>query len=401
MPSGERPSKFRLGLIAAGVGVLVSFSGCAKVASGPERRVENGVEVVINGDRPYPVEGKLATLTVKEEFRIDLEDPKYAEMGLSDVSKADLDSQGRVILFRQFAGEGPLVFVFDEHGKFLRSFGRRGQGPGEIVYPSPVGVTGSDEIALRDTSSKILFFDAAGKMTRTLQIRTTLRILGNEGISLLSNGSYLVQYLLVGNGGEAKGMAVGIFDSQFRKVKDLGMLSPPGSLAQIDDPFGPVPIFCASAASIFLGYEKRGSDIAVFDLEGNLRRLIRKSFRSVPLRNAFHDELLIWLKANRVPSGHLKFPAVYPDFQILLSDEQGRLYAVTYERDPGSNLNWCEIFSSDGVFIQRLPLGNYDFLKRMFNEHPGDMVIRNGRVLSVRDKENGYREVIVSSMLWH
>ena len=93
---------------------------CSSKTDAPQRRVENGVEVVINGERPYPVNGKLAALAIKEEFRIDLEDPQYAEMGLSDAARADLDSQGRVVLFRQYLGDGPLVFIFDEQGHFQR-----------------------------------------------------------------------------------------------------------------------------------------------------------------------------------------------------------------------------------------------------------------------------------------
>ena len=157
----------------------------------PERTVENGVEVVTNGERPYPVNGKQSALTIKEEFRIDLEDPKYAEMGLSDVAKADLDSKGRVILFRQFAGEGPLVFIFDERGSFLRSFGRRGQGPGEITDPFPIGITGRDEIAIRDSSSKILFFDSNGAFLRTIPISSPVPILGRPACRCWRTGTIL------------------------------------------------------------------------------------------------------------------------------------------------------------------------------------------------------------------
>ena len=60
----------------------------------------------------------------------------------------------------------------------------------------------------------------------------------------------------------------------------------------------------------------------------------------------------------------------------------------------------CEIFAPDGTYIQRVPLGYFDILKWMFEGQPGEVVIRNGRVVCVRDKENGYREVIVSTVVW-
>lgn len=388
----QRESRLKfLHPITVVIGVLLTFSGCAKEPSGPERRNENGVEVVINGDRPYPIDGKLATLTIKEEFRIDLEDPKYAEMGLSDVAKADLDSQGRVVLFRQFAGEGPLVFIFDERGSFLRSFGRRGQGPGEVSDPFPIGVTGSDEIAIRDSLTKILFFDSNGTLLRTAS--SPVPILGQAGLSLLANGNYLIQYPRLGEGGELKEIAVGVFDPAFRKIKDIAAFDLPGAI-------GPVPVFCYSGSEIFLGFEKNGTDISVFDLNGDPIRIIRKRYPQVSIPSGFLDDLLKRFPSNHPQRANLRLPAFFPAFQCLYSDSEGRLYVATSEKDVATGQNICEIFSPDGTFIRRAALGYFDFLKWIFGGKPGDMVIRDGRVLCVRDKDNGYREVIVSSIKW-
>jgi len=387
---------------AAGIALFIIFviSGCVSRTGGPERRIENGVEVVINGDRPYPIDGKLATLTIKEEFRIDLEDPKYAEMGLSDAAKADLDSKGRVVLFRQFAGEGPLVFIFDEHGSFLSSFGRRGQGPGEVSDPFPIGITGSDEIAIRDSLTKILFFDLNGAFLRTTALSASVLILGQAGLSLLANGNYLIQYPRLGEGGELKEIAVGVFDSQFRKIKDLVRFSLPGSIEKISNPFVPVPVFCHSGSEIFLGFEKSGTDISVFDFSGNLKRIVRKRYAPVPIPPSFRDDLLKRMPENHPLRENLKLPETFPAFQFLFSDDEGRLYVVTCKKDSASGQNLCDIFAPDGTYIQRAAIGYFDFLKWMFEGQPGEVVIRNGRVLCVRDKENGYREIIVSSMGW-
>jgi len=392
----KRGSVLSLVLAAA-----VFTTRCASKADAPERRIENGVEVVINGDRPYPVQGKPVTLHVKEEFKIDLEDPKFAEIGLSDVAKADLDSHGRVIIFRQFTGEGPLAFVFDVRGAFQRSFGRRGQGPGEVVYPSPMGVIVSDEIAIRDSNAKILFFDSNGALLRTAAISSPVPIIGRAGMSLLANGNYLIQYPQLGEGGEINEIAVGIFDSQFRKIKDLVRFSLPGSIEKISNPFVPVPVFCHSGSEIFLGFEKSGTDISVFDLSGNLKRLVRKRFAPVPIPASFRDDLLKRMPENHPLRANLKLPETFPAFQFLFSDDEGRLYVVTCEKDSASGQNLCDIFAPDGTYILRAPVGYFDILKWMFEGQPGDVVIRNGRVLCVRDKESGYREVIISSMLWH
>jgi hypothetical protein len=388
-------------LSTAVLGSFLFFSACAKENPGPERRIENGVEVVINGDQPYPIQGKPVELSFREEFRIDLEDPKFAEMGLSDVSKADMDSRGRVVLFRQFAGEGPLVFIFDRGGVFERSFGRRGQGPGEIVYPSPVGVTGSDEIAIWDSSSRILFFDSGGTLLRTSAISSQVPIVGRLGMNLLANGNYLLQYRRLGEGGETQEIVIGIFDAQFSKIKDIAAFGLTGSIEKLSNPFVQARIFCQSREAIFMGIVGSEGDISVFDLNGTLKRIIRKRYPRIAIPASFRDDLLKRMPANHPLRANLKLPANFPAFQFLFSDDQGRLYVATCEKDAAYGQNICEIFAPDGTYIQRAPLGYFDILKWMFEGQPGDMVIRNGRVLCVREKENGYCEVIVSSMIWH
>jgi hypothetical protein len=347
------------------------------------------------------VNGKPVTLAVREEFRIDLENPKYAEMGLSDVAKADLDSQGRVILFRQFTGEGPLVFVFDEHGKFLRSFGRRGQGPGEIAYPYPVGVISSDEIAIRDQEGRILFFDSDGTLIRSIAIASSIPIIGRIGLSLLGNGNYLVQYLRSEERRDIREIAIGVFDSRFNKIKDLESFGITRSVEKLSNPFVPVMVFCHSHDAIYMGLIGGEQDISVFDLSGNLKRIIRKRFSPVAIPSSFRDNLLKRMPENHPLRANLKLPADFPAFQFLFSDDEGRLAVATCGKDAASGQNLCDIFSSDGTYIARTPLGYFDILKWMFEGQAGDVVIRSGRLLCVRDKESGYREVIVSSMLWH
>jgi hypothetical protein len=374
-------------------------AGCGKTSDAPERRVENGVEVVINGDHPYTVNGKPARLEIREEFRIDLEDPKYAEMGISDAAKADVDSKGRVILFRQYLDDGPLVYIFDQQGKFMKSFGRKGQGPSEITYPYPIGVTEADEIVIRESSSKILYFDENGVLLRT-DTNLSVPIMGRLGILPLANGSYLIQYRTIGSRGDTMDLSVGVFDSRFRKIKDLASIHIP-DIEKISNPFVTMQIFCCSRDEIFIGLTEGEGDVSVFDLNGNLKRTIRKRSHPVAIPASFREDLL-----KRIPEGHpvrknLMLPSHFPAFQSFFADDEDRLYVVSYEKDSASGQNICEIFSPDGTYIHRAALGYFDFLKWMFEGQPGEVVIRNGRVLCVRDKDSGYREAIVSSMTWN
>jgi hypothetical protein len=381
--------------------IAAAFFCCSRGNRFPKRTVEDGVEIIQNGPEPFVVRGGKTSASLSEEFRIDLEDPSITALGLSDAAMADMDSQGRLYLFRRMPGDGPLIFVFDERGTFRGSFGRRGQGPGEIEFPFYLGISSRDEILVRDSSTqKILFFDTDGSLLRTVAMPQSLPVVGRTGISLLENGNYLIQYFRIRESSEIRIITIGVFDDRFQKIKDLVEFDLPGSPEKISNPFIPIPVVGHSRNAIFLGYEKKGTDISVFDLNGSLKRIIRKPYPSVKIPETFKEELLARMPADHPLRRNLKLPRNFPAFQFIFSDDFGHIIVATCKKDTASGQNMCDIFTPEGVYIQRLALGYFDVLKWIWEGQPGDVVVKKGRALCVRDKESGFREIIVYSLRW-
>jgi hypothetical protein len=151
--------------------VAMSAVSCAHKDPGPQRIQENSVEVVVNGSAPYAVPGQPHSLSLREELRIDLEDATLAEAGLADASALDVDSRGRIYLFRNGGSKGRVIFRFDEHGRLEKSFGTIGQGPGELMYPNFLRLTAADEIPVisGDTRS-LVFLDSDGRPLRSTPV---------------------------------------------------------------------------------------------------------------------------------------------------------------------------------------------------------------------------------------
>ncbi|MHB8093659.1 MAG: 6-bladed beta-propeller, partial [Candidatus Aminicenantales bacterium] len=159
--------------------------------------MEKGVEVVDNGSETHPVAGQPRALSLKEEFRIDLENPALADTGLTDVSKIDVDSKGRIYIFRKFhQGQGPLVYKFDERGRFLKSFISLGQGPGEVEAPFYWPISANEEIRIYERKGQhvISYFDLDGRFLRreSKQGKQDSHISGMS-IHPLSNGNVLAR----------------------------------------------------------------------------------------------------------------------------------------------------------------------------------------------------------------
>lgn len=63
------------------------------------------------------------------------------------------------------------ISVFDRAGRHLRSFGRQGEGPGELGFPSEMAVTPAGELAVYDFARRALvLFDASGSFTGTFPL---------------------------------------------------------------------------------------------------------------------------------------------------------------------------------------------------------------------------------------
>ena len=78
-----------------------------------------------------------------------------------------IDAAGRIYVLD--AGL-PALSVFDSGGRFIRQYGRRGEGPGEYVSPAAFGVQG-DTIWLSDArTGRITYYDQRGEVLESFQL---------------------------------------------------------------------------------------------------------------------------------------------------------------------------------------------------------------------------------------
>ncbi|MFX0212313.1 MAG: hypothetical protein ACFFDT_40445, partial [Candidatus Hodarchaeota archaeon] len=112
-------------------------------------------------------------------------------------------------------------------------------------------------------------------------------------------------------------------------------------------------------------------EILVFDLDGNLIKKIKKEHR----------------------------PGNQPPFQCLFFiDDDGRLFIMTFEK--GENPKECifDIFNSDGVLVARKSLDVY--VRNGTLIQPLYAQSKNNRLYCLREKESGFKELVVYIMKW-
>ena len=375
----------RLLCLFIGMSFLVS---CGSKQHQIDRIYENGVEVVLNHIEPYKIKGQPSELSLKKVLSIDLERNDLAEAGMGTAGEWDADDQGNIYVVC-FKNKEDFIYRFDSTGKLTTSFGRRGQGPGELQWPFLLGVNKNGEIAFADYLQKFIVCDLNGALLREVKLKRRALL-----IDALGNGKYLLFGFRpeLSSGGSYVD-ALALCDGEFKDLKILDRRE------DNMDNSRQVPYFMwrVSGDQIFVVNQARGYEIWAFDLEGNLVRKIRKEYRPVRVTDEIKDAVLGPDYRRSGISQDKYFPDPLPPLNQFFTDDEGWIFVMTYESglNPGEYL-W-DIFNPDGVFIGRKALnvvwaGLYLGSRRTF--------ARSGRLYCQEEKASGFHELVVYKMIW-
>ncbi|MFC2167252.1 6-bladed beta-propeller [Acidobacteriota bacterium] len=369
-----------------------------------EKITEDGIEVVINHLDPYKIEGEPSILHLVKEISIDTEENAIAETGVTDVLDFCVDSEGN-IYFRITMSPEDLVYKFDKNGKFLFSFGRRGQGPSELMSPKSLIENELGQIEISDSAnSGLYFYDKSGEFIEKISLPQDFM-----KATLLRNGKILAikRYF---NKEEGRGeRPIILCNDKYEVIRTLhsGKSFPNLQLAKTINPleiYMDYNTYRMAQGHIYVGNYGSDYEFFIFDLEGKLIKKIRKDYQEIKVPKQIKEEVLS--KAEElIPKDIIKkvvFPEFYPAFQFFFLDDEGRLYVMTYEKGEKSNSFIYDIFNIDGCFIANIELDNYGLLPNTPNDLPLplNVVSKNRRIYCLREKESGFKELIVYKMKW-
>ena len=370
---------------------------CAPKSDEPERVMEDGAEVVINRLEPYKIKGKPSTFSLQQEFTIDTENDRIAELGLTDIGYYfDVDSQGSIYLAGYENTEG-MIFKFDREGNFIRSFLRKGQGPGELKGRNYVSlyltIDENDNIAVSDFGYKLVLFGGEGELKRENRIdsRTVCA-------SPLVNGNYLSYISIMDGASEYINQnPLTLLNDQFEEIKELDKQMVPNPIIgkRLKGSYH-VLSWSIANGKIFTGFQERGYEIRVFDFDGNLLQKIQKEFKPVPISEDYKTSFMEQFNAPIFEGirNKIYFPDAMPPFHSFFSDDAGRLFVMTYEvgENPGEFM--YDIFNPEGACIGRKSL-------KVHHDEGGVYAkMKNGRFYCLNEKDSGYKELVVSKVVW-
>lgn len=392
---------------------LALFITCGPKQSEVDRIIEDGVEIVINHLEPYKIKGESTSLSLEQEYILDLEREDLSELGMSDIIGFDVDSESNHYFWTNITSEN-YIYKFDEGGNFVKSFGRIGQGPGEIEEPNFLSVNDRDTISVSDRwSHKLLLLDTDGTLIKEIQLVSRdlfAAHLSNDYILVLNRDldrdtrQILHQIILRNTDLEAiqtlhKGEG---FTNLTRAQRINGLNAFYNSwvwnICRGHFSWG------ISQGKIYVPNEENGYEFLIFSLEGKLLRKIRKEFIPVEVSRELKERVMEKLTQEDMERYKLKekiyFPSEMPPFQYYFMDAESRLYVMTCEKGQHPKDYIYDIFNPDGVFIGRTVLNNFGTPLYAFRELPLQIVVKNGRLYQMQIKESGYLKLVVYKMNW-
>ena len=333
------------------ISILSLLIHCGPKQEEVDRIMEDGVKVVLNHLEPYKISDQ-NSLILEEILKIDTEEDEISNLGIADIFGFEVNSKGEIFILRNITGEGDFIFKFDENGKFIKSFGPQGQGPGEFQNPHHIALDREDNILILDFGKQTLFkYDSQGDFIGDYRRTEGKSISSGPKTNLL----VLDKLTALENGKPLSSSSLKLMNPDLEVLQMIDELKievmSSGKMRAIE----PLFYWSTSDENIYVANEKRGYEIWVYDFNGKLIRKIRKEYRQTPVSENYKEKFL-----KRIPEGvrealrdTLYFPEYYPPFQSLTAGDNGTLLVMTYEEGNNPGEFVCDVFNENGVFIGR------------------------------------------------
>jgi len=299
----------------------------------------NGVTVITNPKEPMYGE---AFIRLEEDLCIGME-TEYEDYMFADIRSIQVDNDEDIIVLDWKLN---LIKVFDKNGKHKMTFGKHGEGPGEIQQPGRMYLKGDKDIGILDYSnSRFSYFSKEGEC---------LKEIGLGKYSTLPRVIPDSRGFLYGDTLER--------EERFKRVliKFNPDLTPVMTITDMERPlrrreFTPINkqlVYQVMADDRFIWANNFEYTFHIVDPSGKLIRKIIKDYDPVKITEEEKERITGDLLGDEVlpPGYEVVFPQHYPPIYYFRCDEKGKIYVRTYARNEQGLIKW-DVFNEEGHYI--------------------------------------------------
>lgn len=352
--------------ILCSVTVAFAVQGCeteeAQRARQATVRDSAGVVVVENQDDPEGLERWAVDMSPALVIGADLEAaPDYQFASI----RGALRTVDGVIVVADGDSDRSLVREYRPDGRYVATWGREGEGPGEFKSIGGIHRLPPDSVIIWDSQlERLTVFGSGGSPGRTSRLQ-----LGNFTlVGATADGRLLFEEIrtFVFQAGIQHADGYRRYDKTYRihdrNAHPIAILGPfPGqeyhnTVTSTALSFAQLPYSRETWAGVWGDRPVVGVsdtyEIRAYAADGSLRRIVRLDRPPIPTTEA---DRLAFLRANRPRSNRTDVPAAshIPMFDEILGDELGCLWVRDYDMPGEGPVTWT-VFDASGVAVAQL-----------------------------------------------
>ncbi len=369
---------------AAVVFIATSVSSCSR--SGEWKgsiTVKDGVTVVSNPAEPMRPN---AAAVLTEELRIGVPEgpPEYM---FSQVHQIDVGPDGKIYVLES---KDKQVRVFGADGKHLRTIGRPGQGPGELMSPGNPHVLPSGEIMVSEgRSRRVRVFSPEGEHLRDIDLKRYYPFVMEYGPG---DVFYIMHPVREPPDFGFHLMRLDAVSGAAERLALLRMQAPGAPAILFDATLS----FCAGEdGRVVVGLPEDGYEFRVFSPSGKLERIVRREWTPAPVTDAEKEAYRAYDRAH--PSEiemKFEFARNHAPYLAVTRGEDGRFLvhvSRVISRDIEAKTEATfDLFDAEGRYQAQVRFPFRSLMERL--------AWRYGKLYTIEPDEDGYLSIVRYSL---
>ncbi|MCJ7486123.1 MAG: 6-bladed beta-propeller [Candidatus Aminicenantes bacterium] len=329
----------RFGIVLFMLLMFLAFFACTQPRWKGTIAKEGDVTVIKNPREPLY---KIPVVELKEDLSIGGKDAQD-DYALGDIRDVVVDDAGVIYVLDS---ENFHIKVFDPSGKFLRTIGRKGQGPGEFEIPLMMSLVKTrGELAVHQVTRRMSFFKTDGTFLRHHLFKD---LWAGRGVCD-STGRIYIMEVRRGDSG-----------SRFvtEKLAEDGTIEAtlgdsPASSGDKFNPFRPVGWFMIDGSDNFVYGYPETFEIQFFGASD--AKVFKKIVRDYEPVAVTAEERAEQEKSAQGRGIVFDFPKYHPAYRRFFLSDLGHILVATFEKAADGKIIH-DIFDPEGRFIGRIPL---------------------------------------------
>jgi len=271
------------------------------------------------------------------------------------------------------------IKVFDKDGEYLRTFSKKGQGPGELNRPYSILITSQNEIMVVDR--RVLhFFTLQGEFIKSLSA-ARIQYFGRTSID--SQGSIYVMTATINMEKGTSLYELKKFDSNLNFLNTVTSIPGP----KTGEPFDPfIPVFfwkIYENDNIIYGYQKN-YEFLVFSPEGKLIKKIVKEHTPLKIPEEEKEES----PGDSLPPLKYALSDFHTAFFTFSLDDENRIIVQTWEKTEDREQHYYDVFDPEGKYIAKI---SSKFRPQIW---------KNLKLYTIEEDEEGFQMVKRYKVTW-